>query len=111
MAIVSSPNKPYYKALFCRSFFLYLLVPNHMLYVIDLLLSWGTLQTLLWSHLTCFLVSEICEALTCRKILFLIYFGSLHVVTNLNYSSHMELENSQVVQLWFFGVSWVFFLY
>jgi hypothetical protein len=43
-------------------------------------------------------------ALTCRKILFLIYFGSLHVVSNLNYSSHMELENSQVVQLRFFGV-------
>jgi hypothetical protein len=50
-------------------------------------------------------------ALTSRKILFLIYFGSLHVVSNLNYSSHMNLGNSQVLRLRFSGVSWVFFLY
>jgi hypothetical protein len=83
VAIVSSPNKPYYKALFCRSFFLYLLVINHMFYVIDLLLSWGTLQTLLWSHLTCFLVSEIC-----RKILSYIFW-----VTSCGLKSKLQLSH------------------
>jgi len=60
VAIVSSPNKPYYKAHFCRSFFLVFASHQPYVYVVDLLLSWGTLQTLLWSLLTCFLVSELC---------------------------------------------------